>query len=107
MRFPERERGVDVAIVRTVLDLRVFAILLECCRDGDVPGRALIPRSIVDLRLFRGPQPDGLALAAHALAKARAVGIADLNEPAILLGTPDWPFREVAILSFFHVQSLV
>ena len=107
MRFPERERGVDVAIVRTVLDLRVLAILLECCGDGDVPRRALIPRAVVDLRLFRRPQPEGLALAPHALTEARAVGIADLNEPAILLGAPDWTFREVAILSFFHVQSLL
>src|SRR5436190_23206754 len=98
MVFPERQGRIDVAVVRTMLDLRVFAVLLKRCDDGNVPGSALVPRSVVDLRLFRRPQPERLSLAPHAFAEARAVGIADFNEPAILLGTPHGTLREVAIL---------
>src|SRR5437762_8025020 len=102
MRLPERDRRIDIAVVRTMLDLRVLAVLLERRSNGDVPGSALIPRPVVDLRLFRRPQPERLSLAPHAFAEARAVGIADFNEPAILLGTAHGTLREVAILSFFH-----
>src|SRR5689334_6892836 len=98
VRLPERERRVNVTLVRAVLHARVFAVLPERFSERDVSRRALVPGAVLNFRLLGGPHPQGGPFAPKAFAKSRPVRITNLNEPATGRRVPHWPLREVAIL---------
>ena len=69
MRLPACQRRLNVAGIRAVLDLGVFAVFRERVAERRIARDVGVSRAVLELRLLREPRPLRVTLAAHALAQ--------------------------------------